>query len=105
MPEPAPPAEIVQDDMDTQSGPQLIRITNHGKMNTWVAFALDFLEVCLSLNRSILVCFNSLSRKTKKDLLFYIRYQHQHRPPPIFKLQDLHALLQHLQLLRQQFPG
>ncbi|KAJ7800379.1 hypothetical protein B0H14DRAFT_3490773 [Mycena olivaceomarginata] len=25
--------------------PQLIRITNHGKITTWVAFALDFLDV------------------------------------------------------------
>ncbi|KAJ7108724.1 hypothetical protein C8R44DRAFT_884761 [Mycena epipterygia] len=29
---------------DDVHNPQLIRITNHGKIKTWVAFALDFLE-------------------------------------------------------------
>lgn len=46
MPEPTPPAK--DDTMETQPEPQLIRITNHGKMNTWVAFALGSLEVRLT---------------------------------------------------------
>ncbi|KAJ7820971.1 hypothetical protein B0H14DRAFT_2832332 [Mycena olivaceomarginata] len=29
---------------DDPQNPQLIRITNHGKITTWVAFALDFLD-------------------------------------------------------------
>ncbi|KAJ6557938.1 hypothetical protein B0H19DRAFT_1149096 [Mycena capillaripes] len=29
---------------DEPQNPQLIRITNHGKITTWVAFALDFLD-------------------------------------------------------------
>ncbi|KAJ7741928.1 hypothetical protein DFH07DRAFT_943409 [Mycena maculata] len=29
---------------DDPQNPQLIRITNHGKISTWVTFALDFLE-------------------------------------------------------------
>ncbi|KAF7351388.1 hypothetical protein MSAN_01570500 [Mycena sanguinolenta] len=29
---------------DEPESPQLIRITNHGKITTWVAFALDFLD-------------------------------------------------------------
>ncbi|KAF7360175.1 hypothetical protein MVEN_00746100 [Mycena venus] len=31
-------------DEDEPQNPQLIRITNHGKITTWVAFALDFLD-------------------------------------------------------------
>jgi hypothetical protein len=30
---------------DDPQNPQLIRITNHGKITTWVAFTLDFLDV------------------------------------------------------------
>jgi hypothetical protein len=33
---------------DDPQNPQLIRITNHGKITTWVAFALDFLDVSCS---------------------------------------------------------
>lgn len=33
-------------EIETQIGPQLIRITNHLKMSACVAFALKFLDVC-----------------------------------------------------------
>jgi hypothetical protein len=36
---------------DDPQNPQLIRITNHGKITTWVAFALDFLDVSSFVRR------------------------------------------------------
>ncbi|KAJ7185809.1 hypothetical protein C8R46DRAFT_1343002 [Mycena filopes] len=43
--------------------PQLIRITNHGKMTTWVAFALDFLDN----HESIPIVLHTLPATTPKS--------------------------------------
>ena len=50
IPHPPPPPP-------PSSSPHQLRITNHGKINTWVAFALDFFQVpslpALSLARTL----------------------------------------------------
>ncbi|KAJ7735799.1 hypothetical protein B0H16DRAFT_128410 [Mycena metata] len=47
--------------VDEPDNPQLIRITNHGKITTWVAFALDFLEK----HESIPIVFHTLPATPK----------------------------------------